>query len=302
MSSIEIDELLAEIDPENPAGPDLRTQVADEEFLKLQAQIMADEEDKDWPELKTLAVAVLKRSKDLEAAIHLVRALTHTDSLPGLRDGFALVRGLLERYWDTYHPRNRPPLAFLPDLGARETLLRSLRKAVILRSDLHGEFGLNDIVDPDNVAARETAEEYRTNRPEDLEELVNGVSGAVEEIESLHKLLEEKELRPADAKLGELASRLKELHVILAPEARGEVPGAGPAAPAGVVASRQDAIRILKDVIGFFAEKEPSSPVPLLLRRAIRLVDKDFEAIVGDLAPGGLAEVKKIKGVDKQQE
>ncbi len=64
----------------------------------------------------------------------------------------------------------------------------------------------------------------------------------------------------------------------------------------GEINSRDDAIRVLDKVCDYFLRHEPSSPVPLLLRRARRLVSKNFMEIMRDMAPEGLPQVEKIRG------
>lgn len=77
-------------------------------------------------------------------------------------------------------------------------------------------------------------------------------------------------------------------------------PGAGgaPAASAGQIASRDDVVRALDKICQYYERNEPSSPVPLLLRRAKRLVTKSFMDILRDLAPDGVAQAEKIGGTD----
>jgi type VI secretion system protein ImpA len=83
--------------------------------------------------------------------------------------------------------------------------------------------------------------------------------------------------------------------------AAGGVAGApgGPKPIAGEVTSREDAIRMLDKITDYFNRNEPSSPVPILLRRAKRLVSKSFMEIVKDLAPDGLSQVERIRGVEE---
>ncbi|SFV04791.1 type VI secretion system protein TssA [Pseudoduganella namucuonensis] len=81
--------------------------------------------------------------------------------------------------------------------------------------------------------------------------------------------------------------------------------GAGPrsAAISGDVASRADVLRMLDKINQYYAQYEPSSPVPLLLERAKRLVPKSFLEIMQDLAPDGVAQLLVISGQElKQQE
>jgi type VI secretion system protein ImpA len=88
-----------------------------------------------------------------------------------------------------------------------------------------------------------------------------------------------------------------------APDAAGDGQAEGPPqvqprTGSGEVSSREDVIRLLDKACEYFKRNEPSSPVPLLLQRAKRLVSKDFLGIVQDLAPGGVAEVRSIGGLD----
>ena len=61
-------------------------------------------------------------------------------------------------------------------------------------------------------------------------------------------------------------------------------------------------IRMLDVLCEYYKQNEPSSPVPLLLQRARRLVSMDFEGIVRDIAPDALGQVKLIRGVDTSKE
>ena len=67
--------------------------------------------------------------------------------------------------------------------------------------------------------------------------------------------------------------------------------------PPGAVETAQDARDALDRVIGYFRRQEPSSPVPILLERAKRLVGADFLSIMKDMAPKGLDTVRMIGGL-----
>jgi type VI secretion system protein ImpA len=59
----------------------------------------------DWKSVSTLAIkALTESSKDLEIAAYLIEALCRTQGFAGLRDGFKLVHGLAEQYWDSLYP------------------------------------------------------------------------------------------------------------------------------------------------------------------------------------------------------
>lgn len=77
----------------------------------------------------------------------------------------------------------------------------------------------------------------------------------------------------------------------------GAVRAAGaPAAISGEITSRADVVRMLDKIIGYYAQHEPASPVPLLLGRARRLVPKNFFEVLEDLAPDGIAQLLVVSG------
>jgi type VI secretion system protein ImpA len=78
-------------------------------------------------------------------------------------------------------------------------------------------------------------------------------------------------------------------------EATGES-GEGVSVP-GAVRSRQDAIRALDAVAAFFKRTEPSSPIPLFLERAKRLVSKDFLEVLADIAPEAVPHARAVGGL-----
>jgi type VI secretion system protein ImpA len=65
----------------------------------------------------------------------------------------------------------------------------------------------------------------------------------------------------------------------------------------GEIKSRQEAIRAIDAAVLFFRKYEPSSPVPILLERARRLVAKGFMEVLEDIAPDGLAQARIIGGI-----
>ncbi len=52
----------------------------------------------------------------------------------------------------------------------------------------------------------------------------------------------------------------------------------------------------LDQICAYYERFEPSSPIPLLLRRARRLVAGSFEDIVKDLLPDAVGTVESLRG------
>jgi type VI secretion system protein ImpA len=90
------------------------------------------------------------------------------------------------------------------------------------------------------------------------------------------------------------------------PEASAE-PGAaankprGGASMSGTIQNRADVIRALDLICDYYRRSEPSSPVPLILQRAHRLVDKDFITIMTDLTPDALGQLQIITGAKSEK-
>lgn len=113
--AIDLDELLAPIPGGDPAGSDASFS---DQFDRIREARRADDPNlpqgdwqtepkvADWREAQRLAEEVLTRtSKDLQAAVWLAEAAIHRHGLEGAHDGFRLLAGLLEQYWDGLYPR-----------------------------------------------------------------------------------------------------------------------------------------------------------------------------------------------------
>lgn len=72
--------------------------------------------------------------------------------------------------------------------------------------------------------------------------------------------------------------------------------------PAPLIGSRAAVVETLDAVIDFYQTREPSSPIPVLVRRIRRLVPLDFVALLQDIAPKALAEFAQFAESDDQSE
>lgn len=70
----------------------------------------------------------------------------------------------------------------------------------------------------------------------------------------------------------------------------------------GALAGSEDVRQALDQIIAYYARREPSSPVPVLLNRAKRLVNADFLTIVRDMAPSGMDNVNTVGGLTDDDE
>jgi type VI secretion system protein ImpA len=56
-------------------------------------------------------------------------------------------------------------------------------------------------------------------------------------------------------------------------------------------------MKALDRICDFYAKSEPSSPVPLLLKRAQRMAGMNFLEIINDMTPEALPQVNLVAGI-----
>jgi type VI secretion system protein ImpA len=66
------------------------------------------------------------------------------------------------------------------------------------------------------------------------------------------------------------------------------------------IASDEDVMRCLDLICKYYAQAEPSSPVPILLQRARRLVRKNFFQVIEDLAPEAAEQLRALAGLKNE--
>lgn len=297
-------------------------------------------EDADWPAVISRAVSLFGRTKDLRVAVHLTRSLLHTEGLFGLRDGLSLIKGLLENYWESVHPQldpadnNDPTLRIntLSTLYDPETVLHSIREATLVNSSALGRFTLRDILITSGklslpTNSDEKAVELSTINAafmdaalDDLQNTADAIRQSIESVSAIESLLMDKVGSKQVADFSTLLNLLKEAQHIMTEhltqrgvgeaeaEASSEVVNEAPATQAQASAqslpnalnSQEDVIRVLDMACEYFKRHEPSSPVPLLLQRAKRLVAKDFMEILRDLTPAGVTQAEEISGISQK--
>jgi type VI secretion system protein ImpA len=107
----------------------------------------------DWkPVLERGCAALAEKSKDLEIAAYVVEALLRLQGFAGLRDGFRLLRELVERFWEHLYPlpdedgidSRVAPLAGLNGEGSEGTLLGPLMSTPLTAGSSVGPYSYSD--------------------------------------------------------------------------------------------------------------------------------------------------------------
>jgi type VI secretion system protein ImpA len=231
MSVIDVDALLTEVSAEAPAGADLEY---DPGFMELETlargtpeAVMGDTvkpaEEPEWPQVKSSALSLFEKTRDLRVAMILTTALLKTDGVTGFRDGVSIVRGLVEKWWEQFYPKldpddNNDPTVrvnilkgFDGDGSAADMykFKQRLREAVLTHSKQRiGAFSYRDIQIASGEVAPPPAKDGQEVKPPDMA-LINAAfedtstEDLIDTQSTLHNCIEQ--LEGLDAAVGEKA-------------------------------------------------------------------------------------------------
>jgi len=283
----------------------------------------------DWGDIRQRATEALARSKDLRLLAYLGTALLWTDGLAAFASTLDVAAEWLERYGSQVFPlvdedalvRRNALNCFADPMAVNDWL----RRTPLVRSRQHGSFALRDLeiaagqLPPGNGELPSDATQIDAAFGEmsipDLQALRERVTTALTAIKRINAVMAAAggaEMVPtldvltvqfgkADRFLrAQLALRVPDDAGDAAVDASGLATGTGQLVAVGAIRSRQDAIRALDAVATFFRNNEPSSPVPMFVERAKRLVSKDFLEVLADIAPDGLSQAKSAGGVPQE--
>jgi type VI secretion system protein ImpA len=289
----------------------------------------------DWKVVHALALELLQRSRDLRLALALTRADLHLQGIQGFAAGLQIIGDFLDARWDGVHPQldpddgNDPAMRvnIISALIDRNTLLGELKTMPIVASRAHGRFSLRDI-EISNGELPPGPEEVRVAMAvidaafmdlddAELQETHAALHAAHEAAARIEAALTRHVGHAQSVDLSALTKTLKRLLDFVAERLHLRIPAMDESAPAvdsgdaaaaqatqpvartpvsGDISNRQDVLRVLQKLGEYYAKYEPSSPIPLLLQRAERLLDKSFVEILTDIAPDGLNQLYLISG------
>lgn len=288
----------------------------------------------EWKVVKKLCLSLFKRTRDLRVAIPLLRSLMALHGMEGAADGLQLIRRLLEERWDLVHPQLDPDddmdptmrVNALSALADGPTVVREFKDvSFIMLPGLGGfnlrqlEYASGDVAVPEGQSKLELSTidaSMADMPPEVMAQTIERLNTAYDAIMGIEDALAKKVGTSHMVSLDSLIKALKRVRDFVqgrqpgaevAEADGGEVAGsssgggvtaARAGAPiSGEIASRDDVSRMIDKICAYYAKYEPSSPVPLLLQRAKRLVPKSFIEIMEDLTPDGLGQLQVISGI-----
>ena len=324
--------LLHAITAENPCGEDLEdTQLlASFDAYRLFGQAAPLSSETDWHDIRDRSLAALEKSKDFRLLTHLACAVLRTDGVSPFVQTLSVGAKWLKEWGKEVFPRVDEDSILrrnaLNGFADRMAVVDGIRRATLLT---HRQLGTLSIRDIEIVSGQlvpsegETApmDESRLNAllsgtsDEELQTLAGLLREAMQSLKSMEEAMRSHGGTQAAPEFELLATpfartvkRLSDHLATRAPAAEaagdansdtapGQASAPGGAISAGGIRTRDDATRALDAVAAFFRTHEPSSPIPLLLERAKRLVAKDFLEVLAELVPEALAPARVASGV-----
>lgn len=299
----------------------------------------SEAEDPDWRTVRAKALEILGSSRDLRPLVYLARASLESEDWTTFGDCLSAMRGLLQEYWEALYPELDPDdpeqvmrVNAISGLSDHATLLSSLRKTPLVASRALGRFNIRDIdiangilevnlpegEQPPNLANIQAA--FMDSDVEEIQSLAAVIESAAADAATIESIFTEHLGAGYAPDLSPLVNELKKAHQFVAgqlvargvgeappaagEETSGQAAGGGGAVQAisGEIASRADVVRMIDKICDYYRRSEPSSPIPILLRRAKKLVDKEFVDIIRDLAPDAMTQIEVFTGPEAASE
>ena len=379
MTHFDLDAFLTEISPDAPCGEDISYDI---EFLELDRLAQGTEEtqvgdhihkseEPDWEKVKSQSLKLLERSRDLRLILYLTVSKLCLEGLPGFYDGLALLRGVIECYWeccfpqldpeDDNDPMERmniigslsPPPSVMSDQDAMKFIPRLMNVPLCKTNNVRlpqpslrhflvasGEISVPETEAKDFPAMQLIDAAFEQTDIQELQNTDQILHGCIDHLHALDHVLIDHVGTAMAPNFDRLEQVLKQMHtktgVYL--ERRGygrdssflkqtqnkiktyfkdkQTPLDEPRSDvnkemklsaveslnqelSGQITSNQDVHKALDMIIVYYEQNEPSSPVPLLLRRAKHLVGRTFVDIIRNISPDAMTQVQMVSGEEE---
>jgi type VI secretion system protein ImpA len=324
---LDIDALIRPLSADAPCGVDLEDtqQMAAIDAFRVFGQSAPLKPETDWRAINEAALDALGVSRDFRLLAHLAAAQLRLAGLPSFTAAVGIAARWLDDYVDQVFPRidddavlRKNALNYFAD---RMAVIDALRRIPLVShrqlgsfSLRHAEIAAGTITPTETEAGSPVTEAQITGAfsaaPQDeLTALIQTLDSSLAALKAIAAVMVAGHGVQAAPDIGALSEVLQRMRDLVAKHVRAPAVSAdaadaaaaggedSAAAVPGQIRSREDAIRSLDAIAEFFRHTEPSSPVPMFVDRAKRLIARDFFEVLADLAPDALTEVKRLGGI-----
>jgi type VI secretion system protein ImpA len=329
---------LADITAGAPCGKEIWFAESRYQLQQPLEQAWQNGDEASWADIEDIACEHLARSRDLRIAVILCLAWLRSKGLVGFHDGLSLIVALLQQFGDQIHPVPDKPgdevrQNVLSNLAAplgNDTpyqFVKYLRETTLCRSATGTCYSLADVfraesappagVDPAHTAPASAliAATFRATPANQIDQVARHIEESLELVGRIEILSAGPQGQLPAVSLGSLRGVLTEMIGVVQlyraakanpVEAKVEpapTTGGVPASsvPSTGIQSRTEADAALEAVCEYLRRNEPSSPVPLLIERARRLLRLDFLESMRDLAPDSIERFNTLFGLKNRE-
>ncbi len=326
-----LEKLLEPVSEDNRAGPDLDDDAEgirsafEADFKYASGMVDRDGDAQDgksvsWAEIRSEIEELSSKTKDLRLAISYARCGIALGDVGVVECGLGYVAGLLEGFWDVFHPCDEDG----PDLDYRATCCQELvvRGAFLLpflkvpvvqdgRVQLTGEQICD--VSENGAASQEHGVVMGVLgdwNGESKGELLVKLTSIVTSFEKMQSIFSEHGGTNAP-NFDDVILGVKDLHAgyvslagldVVEESSEGEGGGGGPVKSfSGKIQTRDDVVKALTEIENYYNLAEPGHPVKVALARMRSWVKKDFMEILQDIVPDSVGDAKRVL-METQQE
>ncbi len=328
---LNIENFLKPISSDFPSGKDIRqetlyfeTKAARTHARKIEKEGIENwgQTKKDWEIIfKNSCEILTSLSKDLEVASWLLESLVRREGFPGLRDGFKLIQGLVNTFWESLYPlvdengiyTRVAPLRNLNGEDKEGVLILPITNISITQGGSLGPFALwqyqqaktlEKISDPEQREKKFevlgiTLEEFNTSiketSPDFFKDLLENIQEALNAYKDLIVSLDEKcgkDSPPSSyilKKIEEIQDTVKFISRDILPFSSSQEKDETTTKNEKIInsslglKSREEAFQSLQNVAQFFQQTEPQSLFPYMLERIIKWGKLPFPQLMTEL-------------------
>ena len=321
--SLDLEGLLAPVSDDNPVGDDLAYDT-DRQVIESVFETSASGEgsgsEVDWRDILKLIESQSAKTKDIWLPIYMMRVGVRMGRLETVVLGAQYLAGLVETYWENMHPQieeygfqgRKAPCESLTRIAE---FLGPFKQIKLLSHPRLGEFSVFDFERfNDNGDGEDGYGMFRAvlaeTTADDLDAILAKLDSIIADITRTDQMMTSLITGDTSVNFATTYESLKKARTSLIKfmphlepeieESDGDSSGSGSGASSGrsgapgSVESREDVIRAIDAIADYYRRKEPSSPVPLALKRAREWVTLDFMAVLEDIAPNSLSEAQGV--------
>ncbi len=304
---------------------------------KYDGQNTSPAEPPEWRNIKKKALGYLKSTKDLKLVSVLVQSILNTEGLLKFEESLSGISSLIINQWSTLYPvldeddgdpiRRLSSLGYLSDrpfiINILKTipLAKSKRLGIICQKDIESA---NNFSSDDNDFEQAILQIKAIFKDCDQNEILssskainncidhlntindtfitNSSSNYSVDFDALIKTLTQ--MQSTYEKYSNVEIQKEETSTQISDDSNMDTTGEEKSNSHNFkntkLSSRKDIEICLDEMCEYFAKYEPSSPVPLLLKRSKKLLHMNFIDIMKEIATDGLEQVNNLGGIPKE--